>query len=372
MRFLKYIAGIAILALFYVNSFSQIRVNMQADTNQILIGDFIHLNFELIRDKEVQINYPAWGDTLSIHFEVLEIGKIDTLPDKDRIQLSQKVSVTSYDSGLFYIPPVHIDYLIKGDSILHFVETDPIPIMVIAPTVDLQKGFIDIKKPMEAKFSILEILPYILGGILLLGLLVLVGIYLYKYFKRKADQPKIEKPPLPPKEWAIKQLEELRLKKLWQQGREKEYFTELVDILREYVHYQFNVDSFEMTSEELKEGISSFNINSDAINKLSVSLEISDLVKFAKFKPTPLENDLALLNGIDFVNESTFAKKLEEEKKAKLENERRLELEDEAKQKINDNEAITDSKPTLPKQKEEMTNSHEKYIPKLKEGGENV
>ncbi len=372
MRFLKYIIGLAILAVFYVNSFSQIRVNMQADTNQILIGDVIHLNFELIKDKEVKINYPAWGDTLSIHFEVLEIGSIDTLLDKDRLHLSQKLSVTSYDSGLFYVPPVHIDYLIQGDSVLHFVESDPIPIMVVAPAVDLQKGFIDIKKPLEAKFSILEILPYILGGILLLGLLVLVGIYVYKYFNKKTNQFKVDKPPLPPKEWAIKQLEELRLKKLWQQGKEKEYFTELVDIIREYIHYQFGVDSFEMTSEELKEGILSFNINMDAINKLSVSLEISDLVKFAKYKPTPLESDLALLNGIDFVNESTFAKKLEEEKKAKLEDEEKQELEEKTTLKKEEQQTIADSKPEHSNEEAEIVDTHEKYIPKLKEGGENV
>jgi hypothetical protein len=332
-----------LLVLARMTGYSQVRSTMNADTNQLLIGDFLHLDFQLRCNKEAIVDYPMWNDTLSSHFDIIKTSKIDTLIQGDKLIYKQKLTVASYDSGEFYIPPVHINYQLPGDSVSHFTESDPIPVLVVSPPIDMSKGFVDIKKPLEAKFSIYEILPYILGGILVLALLVLLILYLRKKMKKKAAIPKPEKPPLPPREMAIKKLEELRLKKLWQQEKEKMYFTELVDILREYIHYQFNIDSFEMTSFEILEALNPLSINTEAMNKLKASLNIADLVKFAKFKPVPMENDLALLNIIDFVNESAFIKAREEEKKTeeKKEMAENPMAEEEKEKKVNEKEATT-------------------------------
>lgn len=297
-----------LLLVWHLTSFAQLSVGMKADTNRIMIGDPIRLTFQVQADEGVRFQYPRWEDTLSSHFEILHTAKIDTILRGKRTIFTQQLTVSSYDSGEFYIPPVHLDYVVQGDTSRHFKETDPIPIVVIQPQVDMSKGFKDIKQPLDAKFSIYEILPYLLGGILLLALVALLIVYILRRRKKKAALPKPKKPPLPPREMALQRLDELRLKKLWQQGKEKAYYTELVDILRAYLHDQFAIDSFEMTSDEILESIAPLGVNNEAVNKLKMSLGVADLVKFAKLKPTPMENDLALLNVIDFVKESYVSK----------------------------------------------------------------
>ncbi len=46
------------------------------------------------------------------------------------------------------------------------------------------------------------------------------------------------------------------------------------------------------------------DINEEISSKLKSALQLADLVKFAKAKPTPLENDLCLNHCVDFVKET--------------------------------------------------------------------
>jgi len=94
------------------------------------------------------------------------------------------------------------------------------------------------------------------------------------------------------------------LKKLWQAGKVKEYYPELTDIVRVYIEDRFAVMAIEMTTHEILDGLKKHLINDEAMQKLRGSLELADLVKFAKANPTPLENDTCLNHGIDFVNET--------------------------------------------------------------------
>jgi hypothetical protein len=103
---------------------------------------------------------------------------------------------------------------------------------------------------------------------------------------------------------ALQKLEELRLAKVWQQGRIKEYYTSLTDITREYFEGRYFFDAMEMTTDEILEALDRQNINKGAINKIKGAFELADLAKFAKALPTPLENDLCLNHCVDFVKET--------------------------------------------------------------------
>jgi len=96
----------------------------------------------------------------------------------------------------------------------------------------------------------------------------------------------------------------LRHKKLWQSGQIKDYHTELTDIIREYISGKFNVHAHEFTSDEILTAINGTATNDEAKNKLSQTLLMADLVKFAKYQPLPLEHDSSLNNAIDFVKET--------------------------------------------------------------------
>jgi hypothetical protein len=159
--------------------------------------------------------------------------------------------------------------------------------------------------PIAAPIRMKEVFPWILMALLA----VLVGLGIWFFIKRRkpkvdAEGNVIKGPVIPPYTKAIGDLENLRQQKLWQSGKVKEYFSTLTDIAREYIEGQFGVNAVEMTTDDILEEIKPLRFSTEAYNKLKDTMELADLVKFAKYNASNLENDIAMNNMTDFVNES--------------------------------------------------------------------
>ena len=76
------------------------------------------------------------------------------------------------------------------------------------------------------------------------------------------------------------------------------------DIAREYIEGQFKVNAVEMTTDDILRDVKALDFPAEVYGKLKNSMELSDLVKFAKYTTSPLENDNAMAEMTDFVNES--------------------------------------------------------------------
>ena len=89
------------------------------------------------------------------------------------------------------------------------------------------------------------------------------------------------------------------------------YYTRLSEILRQYLENRYGIFALEYTTGETLDHLllTGFN-NKDYYNKLKSVLTDSDLVKFAKYKPGPVENDLNFETAWDFVDST---KKIPEE-----------------------------------------------------------
>ena len=110
---------------------------------------------------------------------------------------------------------------------------------------------------------------------------------------------------LPAHEVALSHLDKIKNEKNWQQGRSKEYHTELTDVLREYIERVFDIKSLEMTSEEILEHLKLLKKErNSAYQGLTQILRLADLVKFAKWNATPDEHELSLMNAYLFVNQT--------------------------------------------------------------------
>ena len=86
----------------------QTLVDVRVDSAAILIGEqtVLHLTVTADKDKAVQLVIPR--DTLMAGVEVLEIPKADsTLIENDRLLIEQDLLVTSFDSSLYLLPPLH-------------------------------------------------------------------------------------------------------------------------------------------------------------------------------------------------------------------------------------------------------------------------
>jgi hypothetical protein len=146
--------------------------------------------------------------------------------------------------------------------------------------------------------------------VLLLAGLGVAGYYLYLYIQRKkqnANDAILEVEFLrPAEEVALEKLDLIKEQKIWQQGYVKEYYTQLTDVIREYIARRYGVSSIEQTSDETLRALHPLlNDRKDLYEQLRNMLTTADLVKFAKWITTVDENELSLRNAYTFVKETT-------------------------------------------------------------------
>ncbi len=294
-----------------------IELNSTISADTIRIGEQLMYEIELIAPESIRVNWPAFGDTLSANVEILRHEQpTQTASEKEGYSIwKQQLLLTSFDTGLIYIPPFIIEFATEGDTIFYPVQSNPLMLQVLGVAIDVDDSFKPVKAIEEMPITFWEILPWIIG-ILAIALLLFGVVWWYLHRRNKP----VELEPLPqikiaPHLDAIEKLETLRHQKLWQAGKLKEYYTALSDIVREYIELQFPVNAVELTTPEILQGLQPLAINEQAMQKLAVTLELADLVKFAKAEPTALENDSCLNYLLDFVHESYATVKQQEEGK---------------------------------------------------------
>ncbi len=295
-----------------------VEVEARIDSTSLLIGDQTNLSLKINQPDSINILFPEFADTITRSIEIINRTPPDTLHlGNRRLKITRKYKITCFDSGYHHIPPFIFHYNI--DSITANLATQPIFLHVsrvdIAPS-DSSKVIFDIKLPDKMPITLSEILPWIIGAVLI-GLLVFIVVYYIK--KRKKQEPlfKIKKPEEPPHVIAQRELDKLKEKKLWQKGKIKQYHSELTCIIRKYIERRYQTPAMEQTSNEIIEALirSGFN-NNTQFEQLKMLLFSADMVKFAKAKPLPDENETALLNAYVFVNETkqTWQKELDDQK----------------------------------------------------------
>lgn len=288
-----------------------IQIKATIDTNRILIGDPVNYTLEVTKPKDLNLAFPIFaGDTITEKIEIIQTNTIDTISsNNNNITLAQNYIISCYDSGSFEIPPQPFVY--KNDTTTDTIYSQPLVLNSQTLLVDTSKKDIkDIKAPINTPFSFQEFLkyylPYFLGGIILLVILY----FLYKYYKkRKQLQQTKPKKVYVPKEAAhiiaIRKLDELKEKKLWQNSLIKQYYIELTEILRNYLDDRFRFNAMEKTTFEITFEIKEQKIfEQTELNLLSYILEYGDLAKFARYNPLPDENDKCLKNAYEFVNDT--------------------------------------------------------------------
>ncbi len=283
------------------------------EKNSIRIGDQVRFELNLTVPAGSKVQWPMLLDTIAANVEILRKTGLDTVSsNKQQFTLKQEIIITSFDSGSYVIRPILFTYNLKGDTLSHFTETSPVTLDVQTIKTDPSKDIMPIKPPLKAPVTFRELLPWIALVVLILALAA--GVYYYYRRKKKQVKPAVIsrlKTTIPPYEAAMEAFESLRLQKLWQSGKVKEYYSELTDIVREYIELRFPVRAMEMTTSEINAAMRQTDASSSAREKLNQTLVLADMVKFAKEQPLPLENDLSLNQCIDFVRETKPGKDLE-------------------------------------------------------------
>lgn len=305
-----YILTFLLVSIISSSYCQEVKVTASVDTSRIFIGDQVHYSITIDQPSGIKLTVPVLKDTLLKNIDILAGPVIDSSGIKDgRFKIIQKYLISSFDSGFYQIPPVYAE--LKNESGLKRFYSDYTQLEVmrvkIAPADTALKIF-DIIKPYRAPVTLNEILPWVLL-VAILGVIIWFAIRYIRKLKLTKKGIEIVSDPDPAHIIAFRELEKLKEEQLWQKGEIKNYYTKLTEILRQYLENRFKVFSLELTTSETLEALIKSGFKKDtSYNLLKTILTGADLVKFAKHKPEPMENESHFQSSWDFV----LATKLEE------------------------------------------------------------
>jgi hypothetical protein len=295
---------LSIIISFSAGKGQDVSVKTAFDTSRIFIGDQIHFTITIDQPSDLRLNLIPLEDTLFRNIEILSGPVSDTFPaDNNRLRIVNKYLITSFDSGFYQVPPVYAEMQVENGLKRFYSDYSLLEVMrvKIAPA-DTASAIFDIIEPFRAPLTIGEIIPWLLlaavATVLVWGIIRLV-----RRFIKAKKEPEPVKNPDPAHVIAFRDLEKLREQKLWQKGEVKQYYSRLTEILRQYLENRYGVFSLELTtSETLEELLKTGFRKDDNFVKLKTILTGSDLVKFARYKPDPSENEMHFENSWEFVN----------------------------------------------------------------------
>lgn len=300
--FWKRVLGLVLLGLTILWSpalMAQIAVSAQLDSAEIMIGDQVGLTLFINHTPGVEIDRIDWAPLDEIkEIEVLDYGSLNTVAESGEILLEQKLTLTSFDSGYYFIPQIPVYFKDNGKTGIEKSAQLALLVNTITAQSDSTQ-LAPIKDIAKEPLKLVDFLPYI-GGLIGLGLLGLLFYYLSNR-KKQQDEPTRLEIILPAHEIALNKLEQLKQAKLWQQGRIKDFQSELTFVIREYLENRFGIPALESTTDEIAKQFRTSELESEWKERLLSIFRTADLVKFAKAEPDIKVHDEGLKEAERFV-----------------------------------------------------------------------
>ncbi len=218
------------------------------------------------------------------HIEVVERQKIDTINIGNIVNYRQVITITSFDSGRWELPPLTVPGL-KG-------ATPPITLEVMPVDVRHMQDYHDVKEIEEVQVGT----PwYIIAALILLALVSLALIY---YFYKKKKNQVIVKPVLKgnqtPLDWALLELDKLQQQQLYLHKQVKQHYIKVTDIARSYFHLQLAHPSLQETTDEWMVRLQPVAAEPSSKTAFFQLLRMAETVKFARYIPPVEENERAV------------------------------------------------------------------------------
>lgn len=256
------------------------------DKQNILIGEQINYT--------VTASFPA--NTFKLHwfsipdsipyFEVVEKTNPDSTTSGDNITVKQNIIFTSFDSGKWALPVLMVNFDPLQDDTTINLFTDSVYINVSYAPADTTTELRDIK-PIIGVTLANYLWYYIAGGVLLL---LIVTYFIYRYVKNKQQQqPAKFISKLSAFDEAMQELE--KLKKADTNAQLKYFYTRLAEIFKWYISRKQGKDIMSFTTYDVLILLSQNGLANEPLSNVATALRTGDAVKFAKYQPSPADND---------------------------------------------------------------------------------
>lgn len=282
---------------------SQTSLKVSLDSAYLLMGKTTPLHVELITPANAQGSLIIPADTIADKVEILRALDADTSDIRNgRVEIRQDLTLQSFDSGTYMLNPI---LYVQGNET---IASNRLVLKVLPVAVDSLTTIHDYADVADVDRKLVDYLPDFLADYGLWIIAVIVLLVLGYFTFRRLTSNKGEKAEkiivIPPYERAMSELETLRADKLCEQGREKEYYTRLTDILRQYLNGRFGINAMEMTSTQIRHTLQANEETRLSKRNMERVLEIADFVKFAKVRPLPDDNTQAFNSAMQFVEDT--------------------------------------------------------------------
>lgn len=271
-----------VLTGYSQSSIPQLRYSI--DTGHLTIGDIVTLHIELsnIPDNALAV-LPDYESVLQSGTEFVSLIASDTIAGNGSYSISQRIGISAYEAGMYWIPSMEFQVQ-EGNSTWTVLRSDSIRLSVTTIEVDTTLAIKDIKDIIPARSS--SLVPYLV--VLLLVLLSVAFVIWRKKIIRALFSKKTgTTAPVTAKRVTLQEkytsaLQQLKERDYVANGLYKEYYSELSDILRNYINEKFAIPAPELTTQEfLKQSKRAATLKRYRADIKTV-LMMADMAKFAK------------------------------------------------------------------------------------------
>lgn len=284
-------------------------VTAKVDSASVVMGGRAKVHVEVLKNDgpgvyldPVQTDGETKISTLS-GAEVRQIEVDSTIPQQGRVQVNYTYLIQPFDVGPLTFGPFR--YALPGGDT---ISSQTVTIKVLEPEIpQMMRDSLwinDMEGPLSVKGKWYDFIPdwwpWLLGALLLAGIAVLVFIL----YKRNGKSLLPRKTYLPPHQVALKRLASLRKQQVGAAMPPKTYYTELTDILRQYLGARFDIYAREMTSQQILEAMEANQQTAPYLTGIEQLLTTADFVKFAKQNPGQSENVHCFNIVLDFVEKT--------------------------------------------------------------------
>jgi len=270
----------------------EVRVTAKTEADTFRLGSWIDVHVEGKVTAIVDTIAPVLKDSIGT-LEVLDVRRNGAEP-------TWLIRLTTIDSGKVFLPPIEFDYTIKGDTGKRKAYTNSLMVNIAGISVDPKGEIKDIKPPLNAPWLFEDYIPYLIALVACAALAG--GFYYYRRIKkRKRDLLADIKVIIPPHREALTALQRLEEKKLWQQGLIKQYYSEVTEIIRYFFERRWSIIALELTTDEILVQMKHIPDALKVWKEMESLFITADLVKFAKYEPSPAEHEAELQSAYEIV-----------------------------------------------------------------------
>lgn len=300
---MKKVLMIVLLAVAVVRAAAQVSVEARIDSIEMFVGQQVHVTLTAVAKENAKVEFPQFQPLQMITpgVEVLGSQPLDDRgQDNGYVEKAMVYTLTSFDDTLYYLPPMTVK--IDGKP----YKSKSLALKVLTVEVDTLHAdqFFGPKDVQDNPFQWSDwSLPFWLSVVLL----VLMALCCYLWLRLRDNKPiiahiRIVKRLLPHQK-AMKEIEQIKADKMVASENSKEYYTKLTDTLRKYIEERYGFSAMEMTSSEIIERLTATQ-DQKALDELRQLFTTADLVKFAKYSTLINENDMNLVNAVEFINQT--------------------------------------------------------------------